>query len=72
MKYTPDYTNFQTLKGYALRYYFKYNISISKLESKLLEKSKNQKLTKDVLNNINSLLQEENILANKINTLIES
>ncbi|MDD2565273.1 MAG: hypothetical protein PHZ26_01065 [Candidatus Gracilibacteria bacterium] len=71
MKYTPDYTIFQTLKNYALRYYFKYNISIKKLESKLIEKSKDSKLSKEVLLNIASLLQENNILDNLVRNLAE-
>lgn len=71
MKYIPDYTIFQTLKNYALRYYFKYNTSIKKLESKLIEKSKDSKLSKEVILDISSLLQEENILTNQINSLLE-
>ena len=58
--------NYDSLKNYALWYYFKYFPSIKKLNSKLLDKSNDEELSKKVLENINHLIQEKQVIWDKI------
>ncbi len=65
-----NYNNENTLKDYALWYYFRYYPSNKRLEQKLLEKSDNTELTKTVIDSIFHLLLEEKILPAKIDNYI--
>lgn len=57
---------FDTLKNYALWYYFRYFPSKNKLEKKLLEKVDDKELTMKVLWNINHLLDDKKVIWDKI------
>ena len=65
-----NYNNENTLKDYALWYYFRYYPSNKRLEQKLLEKSDNTELTKTVIDSIFHLLLEDKILPAKIDNYI--
>lgn len=58
--------NFETLKNYALWYYFKYFPSNKRLQEKLNEKSWDEDLTKKVFENIKHLLDEKRVIEDKI------
>ncbi|MDD5770507.1 MAG: RecX family transcriptional regulator [Candidatus Gracilibacteria bacterium] len=62
MKYTKE-----TLKNYSLWYYFKYFPSTKKLLSKLIEKSKDEKLSNEILKDISHLIDENRVIKDKIN-----
>lgn len=57
---------FDTLKNYALWYYFRYFPSKNKLEKKLLEKVDDKELIIKVLWNINHLLDDKKVIWDKI------
>lgn len=65
-----NYNNENTLRDYALWYYFRYYPSNKRLEQKLLEKSDNIELTKTVIDSIFHLLLEDKILPAKIDNYI--
>lgn len=58
--------NFDTLKNYALWYYFKYFPSSKRLIEKLNEKSFDTKLSKKVFENIKHLINERQVIWDKI------
>lgn len=58
--------NFDTLKNYALWYYFRYFPSKKKLLEKLEKKSKDREISQKVFENISHLLQEEKVIWDKI------
>lgn len=60
-----NYT-FESLKNYALWYYFKYFPSSNKLISKLEYKSKDIELSKKVYDDINHLIDEKAVISDKI------
>jgi hypothetical protein len=57
---------FDALKNYALRYYFKYFVSPKKLMQKLKEKSKDTPLPEKVFENISHLIDEKQVIQDKI------
>lgn len=57
---------FDSLKNYALRYYFKYFVSPKKLMQKLKEKSKDTDLPEKVFENIKHLIDEKQVIQDKI------
>lgn len=57
---------FETLKNYALWYYFKYFVSPKKLMQKLKEKSKDSDLPEKVFENITHLIDEKQVISDKI------
>lgn len=61
MKYT-----FESLKNYALWYYFKYFPSLKKLESKLMEKLPDEEICEKVMKNIWHLINEKQVIGDKI------
>ena len=65
-----NYNNENTLRDYALWYYFRYYPSNKRLENKLFEKSKNKELTDTVVASIIHLFQEDQILKAKIDNYI--
>ena len=54
--------NFDTLKNYALWYYFRYFPSRKKLLEKLKEKSQDREISEKVFENISHLFQEESVI----------
>lgn len=58
--------NYDSLRNYALRYYFKYFPSQNKLYSKLIQKSDSEELPKKVLENISHLINEKEVIGDKI------
>lgn len=58
--------NYDSLRNYALRYYFKYFPSKNKLYSKLTQKSDSEELPKKVLENISHLINEKEVIGDKI------
>ncbi len=58
--------NYDSLRNYALRYYFKYFPSKNKLYSKLTQKSDSEELPKKVLENISHLIKEKEVIGDKI------
>lgn len=58
--------NFETLKNYALWYYFRYFPSSKKLLQKLEEKLEDQELPKKVLENISHLINDKQVIGDKI------
>ncbi len=58
--------NFDTLKNYALWYYFRYFPSRKKLLEKLKEKSQDREISEKVFENISHLFQEESVIWDKI------
>lgn len=58
--------NFDTLKNYALWYYFRYFPSRKKLLEKLKEKSQDREVSQKVFENISHLFQEEQVIWDKI------
>lgn len=58
--------NFERLKNYALWYYFKYFPSSKKLQEKLFEKSKDEEMSKKVFESIKYLIQEKQVIWDKI------
>lgn len=58
--------NYNSLRNYALRYYFKYFPSRNKLYLKLTEKSDEQELVNKVLENISHLINESQVIWDKI------
>ena len=58
--------HFETLKNYALWYYFRYFPSRKKLLEKLKEKSQDREISQKVFENISHLLQEEQVIWDKI------
>lgn len=58
--------NFDTLKNYALWYYFKYFPSSKRLIEKLNEKSFDTELSKKVFENIKHLINERQVIWDKI------
>ena len=65
-----NYKNENTLRDYALWYYFRYYPSNTRLENKLFEKSSDRELSKAVIDSIFHLLQEDQILASKIDNYV--
>jgi hypothetical protein len=61
MKYT-----YETLKNYALWYYFRYFPSNKVLFDKLNEKTEDHELSKKVYKNIEHLLNEKQVIEDKI------
>lgn len=61
MKYT-----FDTLKNYGLWYYFRYFPSSKKLLEKLYEKSKDREVSQKVFENISYLIDEKQVIWDKI------
>lgn len=61
MKYT-----FDTLKNYGLWYYFRYFPSSKKLLEKLYEKSKDREISQKVFENISYLIDEKQVIGDKI------
>lgn len=57
---------FDSLKNYALWYYFKYFVSPKKLMQKLKEKSKDSDLPEKVFENITHLIDEKQVISDKI------
>lgn len=57
---------FDSLKNYALWYYFKYFVSPKKLMQKLKEKSKGTDLPEKVFENIKHLIDEKQVISDKI------
>lgn len=57
---------FDSLKNYALWYYFKYFVSPKKLMQKLKEKSKDTDLPEKVFENIKHLIDEKQVIQDKI------
>jgi hypothetical protein len=57
---------FDSLKNYALWYYFKYFVSPKKLIQKLKEKSKDTDLPEKVFENIKYLIDEKQVISDKI------
>ncbi len=57
---------FDSLKNYALWYYFKYFVSPKKLMQKLKEKSKDSDLSEKVFENITHLIDEKQVIGDKI------
>ena len=57
---------FDSLKNYALWYYFKYFVSPKKLMQKLKEKSKDSNLSEKVFENITHLIDEKQVIGDKI------
>lgn len=57
---------FDSLKNYALWYYFKYFVSPKKLMQKLKEKSKDSDLAEKVFENITHLIDEKQVISDKI------
>lgn len=57
---------FDSLKNYALWYYFKYFVSPKKLMQKLKEKSKDTTLPEKVFENITHLIDEKQVISDKI------
>lgn len=62
--------NFESLKNYALWYYFKYFPSSKKLQEKLLEKSNDKDLSDKVFKNISHLINEKQVLWDKIRVFL--
>lgn len=58
--------NFENLKNYALWYYFRYFPSSKKLLEKLNEKSKNTELSLKVFENISHLVNDKQVVWDKI------
>lgn len=58
--------HFETLKNYALWYYFRYFPSSKKLLQKLEEKAQDQELPKKVFENISHLINEKQVIWDKI------
>lgn len=58
--------NFETLRSYALWYYFRYFPSVKRLQEKMLEKAKDQKLVEKVYKDIVHLTQEKQVMIDKI------
>lgn len=58
--------HFDTLKNYALWYYFRYFPSRKKLLEKLKEKSQDREISEKVFENISHLIQEEQVIWDKI------
>lgn len=58
--------NFDSLKNYALWYYFKYFVSPKRLLQKLKEKEKDTNLPEKVFENIKHLIDEKQIIGDKI------
>ncbi len=52
-------SNFQALKTYGYNYYSAYIPSLQKLEQKLLEKSQNKELSKQVLRELSTYIDEQ-------------
>ena len=71
MKYTPDYSKFETLKNYALWYYLRYYPSVWKLVKKLEQKTQNKKDIEKLLVELKDDFREEYILEYKIDELIK-
>lgn len=65
-----NYNNENTLRDYALWYYFRYYPSNKRIENKLFEKSKDKGLVDTVILSISHLFQEDQILAAKIDNYI--
>lgn len=64
--------NYDYLKNYAINYYLRYYPSSKKLEEKLLKKSKDDKiLVKKILNEMQSLIVENQVIEAKIRFYIE-
>ncbi len=57
---------FDSLKNYALWYYFKYFVSPKRLMQKLKEKSKDTDLPEKVFENITHLIDEKQVISDKI------
>lgn len=57
---------FDSLKNYALWYYFKYFVSPKRLMQKLREKSKDTDLPEKVFENISHLIDEKQVISDKI------
>lgn len=57
---------FDSLKNYALWYYFRYFVSPKKLFQKLKEKSNDSELSKQVFDNISYLIDEKQVISDKI------
>lgn len=66
----PDYSKYDTLRDYALWYYFRYYPSSQKLKSKLFDKSKDTLLVNKVFDNIKNLINEREVIDSKINTYL--
>lgn len=62
--------NFDTLRNYALWYYFRYFPSVKKLSEKLLQKSKDEEMSKKVMESILHLTQEKQVIWDKIRLFI--
>lgn len=58
--------NFETLKNYALWYYFRYFPSSRKLLQKLEEKVEDRELSKKVFENISHLINDKQVIWDKI------
>lgn len=58
--------DFDRLKNYALWYYFRYFPSTNRLKEKLLEKSLDEELSQKVLKNISWLINEKQVIWDKI------
>lgn len=59
--------NFDSLRNYALWYFYKYYISPNKLKNKLLEKSLDKELSQKVFDSISYLIDEKTLIIDKIN-----
>jgi len=58
--------NYESLKNYALWYYFKYFPSLKKLQSKLMEKLPDEEICEKVMKNISHLINEKQVIGDKI------
>lgn len=71
MKYYPDYSNYQTLKNYWIRYYLRYYPSISTFKKKLLSKNNNISYIKKILSEMQPILQESKIIESHLKNFID-
>lgn len=58
--------HFETLKNYALWYYFRYFPSSKKLLQKLEEKAQDREISQKVFENISHLINEKQVIGDKI------
>ncbi len=62
--------NYESLRNYALWYYFRYFPSKNKLNQKLLEKWKDLELSKKIILSLENIIDEKSVLIDKINLLL--
>lgn len=62
--------NYESLRNYALWYYFRYFPSKNKLNQKLLEKWKDFELSKKIILSLENIIDEKSVLIDKINLLL--